>query len=181
MSLSTGMSAYEKIEQLEELVYVDGLTGVMNRRYAESRIADRIVEFRNKTGGKFGLIFLDIDNFKNINDSCNHEIGDRVIQFIAMTITEDMGGIDFVARWGGEEFIVVVNMDDDKYVGAIAERFRAALEKLRVESGKEGLKVTASLGVTMVREDDDAGRLVARADSYMYLSKKSGKNAVTAG
>lgn len=180
-SLSAPVSAYEKIEQLEELVFTDGLTGVMNRRYAEGRIASKIEGYRLKSGPKFGLIFMDIDNFKSINDSCNHEVGDRVIQFIAMTITENMKGIDFAARWGGEEFIVVVDSESRDYAARVAENFRAALDRLRVESGGKGMKITASFGVTTVNNDDDVSRLVARADRLMYLSKKSGKNTVTAG
>ncbi len=178
------MEATEELDLLEELrearekALVCALTEVGNRRFAEQMIKDRLEEMK-RLKSSLGLFFIDIDDFKKINDTYGHPIGDLVLKMVARTLVNIMRPYDFVGRWGGEEFVVLIPHIKRDELFPIGERFRKIVSSssFRIPNGRIG--VTISVGATHSREDDTVESIVKRADEMMYISKKSGKNKVT--
>jgi diguanylate cyclase (GGDEF)-like protein/PAS domain S-box-containing protein len=172
-SLSIRMQA--KVRNLEKLVLLDKLTGIGNRRYAEIMLEEKVNEFKDH-GWQFGIIFSDIDNFKSINDTYGHDIGDRVLKMVSKTISVNLRATDLVCRWGGEEFLTMVANTSRDQVNEMAERIRMLVEGSAFALEKGRISVTISSGITMAREKDTSLSIVKRADSLMYDSKAAGKN-----
>lgn len=178
---SDNSSAQEIIRELESLkkeVYLDPLTKVGNRRYAEMMLETRLFEWQNHRV-PYGVIFLDIDHFKHFNDTYGHKIGDQVLVMVSKTISNLLRRMDVVARWGGEEFVIVLQNINDEFLSSAAERVRRFIEHSFLVVDDQQLTVTASLGATLVRQDDTLESVVERADGLMYSSKTSGRNRVT--
>ncbi len=171
--------AFERLAELERIAYLDPLTGLANRRYAEITLRSRIEELE-RYGWLFGVIFIDIDNFKDVNDQFGHEAGDEVLRMVAKTLQNSVRSFDIVSRWGGEEYLIVIaNVEGDELL-ATARRCRALVEQSFVP-GKRLLRVTISLGATLARKEDTVETIVKRADELMYKSKEAGRNSVTTG
>jgi len=175
---SLKLSAIARMEAFEKLAYLDPLTGTANRRFAEITLHARYEEFK-RYGWPFGLIFIDIDRFKCINDECGHAAGDEVLKMVAKTLMNSARSFDVVARWGGDEFIAVIANVDREQLIATANRFRMLVEQSSRAAGPVR-QVTISVGATLARSDDSEAALLERADLFMYESKNAGKNRVTA-
>ncbi|MEW6337650.1 MAG: diguanylate cyclase [Acidobacteriota bacterium] len=176
---SAQMSALQRIQELEKAAYLDTLTGLANRAFTEIELNSRLEEMR-RYGWPFGVLFLDVDRFKSINDRFGHEVGDQALRVVARTLASNARSFDLVGRWGGEEFVaILVNVDRER-LAALAERTRLLVEgsSVAVQSG-ETLQVTVSIGAAPARPDDTAESLIARADALMYASKSAGRNRVT--
>lgn len=170
-------SIQQKIAELEKLALLDTLTGLANRRFAEITIVSRLAETQRNVW-PFGLLFLDIDNFKSINDSFGHDAGDRTLIAVAKTLVNTLRTYDFVSRWGGEEFVVLaINVGQEKLL-KVAEKLRAFMEKSTFPLGSAHRQVTVSIGAALVRPEDTVETLVRRADGLMYQCKKAGGNCV---
>jgi len=169
-----------RIKELEELAFLDPLTRLGNRRYMENELRVRLEEFR-RFKIPFGVLFMDVDRFKKINDGLGHDIGDVVLRFIAETIVKNSRPFDVTARWGGEEFLGLVRNVGSAELLAIGERLRnlVANSYLPLESGD--LRATVSLGATLIRENDDVDSILKRADALLYESKEGGRNRLTFG
>lgn len=163
-------------EELKSIAYIDQLTKVPNRRATESTLNLHLDEFE-RDRQEFGIVFLDIDHFKYVNDNYGHNIGDEVLKMIAQTLNQAIRSIDFVGRWGGEEFVII-------FEGISCDSFPQILDKLlilvresklRLPEGNE-ISVTASLGASMVRKNDTVESLISRADENMYYVKQNGRN-----
>lgn len=179
---SAKLSAFNKIKKLEELAFIDPLTGVGNRRYAEIKIGSKIEEMtRYAWAGDFGIMFIDIDKFKEINDKRGHYAGDKVLKVVSKTIMMNLREEDFVGRWGGEEFVVLIAHADRKKLYSIAEKLRSLVEGSTAVMGETRINVTISIGVTMVKKEDTVESIVDRADRLMYECKTGGRNCVTIG
>ncbi len=170
--------ALERLAELERLAYVDALTGLANRRYAEITLNARLEELQ-RYGWRFGVLFIDIDNFKEINDRYGHDLGDQVLKMVAKTLQNSVRSFDVVSRWGGEECVAVIANVESENLLTAASRCRALVEESSL-STDPGLHVTVSLGATLARMDDTIDSLIKRADALMYRSKNAGKNRVTA-
>ncbi len=170
--------ARHKIRNLEKTVTIDLLTKIGNRRHGEIRLISALVEYR-EMNNLFGLLFVDIDNFKQINDTYGHETGDRVLQVVANTLRLNLRQTDTVTRWGGDEFLILMDTSLPIVLKEIAEKLRHLIERSRVQFAETELGVTVSIGATLVYQTDTAETIVARADRLMYQSKKAGKNCVT--
>jgi diguanylate cyclase (GGDEF)-like protein len=131
-----------------------------------------------RNGKKMSLIFFDIDHFKNINDTHGHECGDIALASSAKWIKESLRESDIVFRYGGEEFVILLSDTDANGAELLAERIRASIEHHTIAYGMEAIKITASLGVSTLREDDTAESIVKRADDAMYAAKNGGRNQV---
>jgi diguanylate cyclase (GGDEF)-like protein/PAS domain S-box-containing protein len=177
---SERLASLRLIDELREKAYEDPLTGLANRRYMERVIYSRLDEM-SRYGWTFGLIFLDIDRFKAVNDTYGHDVGDDVLRMVARTLEYCSRSFDIVARWGGEEFVLVVMNVDRDALGCIAERCRAMVESSRMNIGDKPLLVTISLGATLAFGDDTPESLVKRADALMYRGKQEGRNRVIMG
>lgn len=177
---SSARQIISELENLKKEVYLDPLTSVGNRRYGEMVLQTRLFEWQNHAV-PYGVIFLDIDHFKRFNDSYGHKIGDQVLVMVSRTITNLLRRMDVVARWGGEEFVIILQNITEEFLRSAAERLRLFIEKSFLVVDDQPLLVTASLGATLVKPDDTLERIVERADSLMYASKKTGRNRVSCG
>lgn len=167
----------QRVEELQRLSLLDPLTGTGNRRYAELALHTRLDEFR-RYGWRFGVLFIDIDHFKNINDTYGHEVGDKLLRMTARTLQNGVRSSDVVGRWGGEEFVVFVSNIDEVALGSLAEKLRKLVGQSKPCSEGESIDVTVSIGATMARMNDTPEGLIKRADHLMYRGKMSGRNCV---
>jgi two-component system cell cycle response regulator len=164
--------------QLETMAMTDPLTGLPNRRSAMSRLDAAVAEtLRHEE--KLSCIMIDVDHFKEINDTFGHESGDTVLKAIATTFHRKARMYDTVSRTGGEEFLVICARSDLHESQQLAERLRKAIAELRVDLEKGFVQVTISLGVATWRpEFTDSDALIRAADKALYLAKSKGRNRV---
>ena len=169
-----------KVNELEKLSLLDTLTQLANRRYLEMELNNRIAE-KNRYGATFGIVFMDIDFFKRVNDGYGHDVGDRVLKAVARTFMNTARPSDLMGRWGGEEFVGILKRVDDKGLRSAAERVRSLVEKSHIRENGLTLKVTVSIGGTLVDPTDTANSIIKRADTLLYRSKENGRNRCTIG
>ena len=177
---SAKMAALNRVQDLEKVAYVDQLTGLANRALTEITVRSRIDEL-SRYGWPFGVLFIDIDRFKQVNDRLGHEAGDAVLRAVANTLRGAARTFDLVGRWGGEEFVAILANTDGEKLRSIGERFRVLVEGSAVTAAGTESVVTVSIGGTQADAADTAETLVARADAFMYASKEAGRNRVTIG
>jgi diguanylate cyclase (GGDEF)-like protein/PAS domain S-box-containing protein len=179
---SNKISAFKQIEKLEQLAFIDALTGVGNRRYTEIKINTKLEEMnRYSWANQFGLLFIDIDHFKEVNDTFGHDNGDKVLKVVSKTLMNNLREEDFVGRWGGEEFIIMIASMDNKALYNIADKLRGLIEHSHITLPDKHITVTVSIGATVAKREDDLDSVVKRADNLMYQSKNEGRNYVTIG
>ncbi len=155
----------------------DPLTGVHNRSSLH-QVLDREVEMSRRHGAPLSLIMLDVDRFKSINDRHGHLAGDMALKSIANCVRACIRDSDILFRYGGEEFCIALANTSLAGATKLAERVRRALEILVVRTSGARLHVTASLGVATLGAEDDAARLVAKADESLYRAKALGRNRI---
>ncbi len=170
----------EQLSELRKAALIDLLTGLPNRRYLTMNLEGSLQEY-SRHGLEFGLIFIDVDHFKQINDRYGHDIGDAALQRVAATLLANMRSYDMVGRWGGEEFVVVVRYVSPEQSQAIARKLCRLVEHTYFTYQGERVGATITLGVTHVRKDDTVEGLVRRADQLMYIGKQQGRNRVVFG
>src|SRR5450830_1775656 len=164
--------------KLEQLATTDPLTGIANRRKMTDTIGAEL-ERAARFGHPLSVLMVDIDYFKRINDTFGHEVGDRAIVAMANLLTASLRTIDTAARFGGEEFVVLMPETDEGVAAIAAERLREAAGTLRL-AAEDGVQValTVTIGVASARPDDTPSALVVRADKALYRGKKDGRNRV---
>ncbi len=166
---------------MRHIVHTDRLTGIGNRQLVEGRLRAMIAECAH-TQGSAGLLFMDIDNFKQFNDIYGHMVGDKVLSMVTATFHHSLRATDTIGRWGGEEFIAILkDIENDDALRHIAEKVRTLVELSHLDVNGQNLTVTISIGATRLRPDDTPESIVDRADKLMYQSKKAGRNLVTIG
>ncbi len=166
--------------KLHQLADNDPLTGLPNRRFFNRNLEHALL-LKKRNNTNLSVLFLDLDNFKTINDTKGHDIGDKVLKRIAKILNITIRETDFVSRWGGEEFIVLLlDSDIDGAISRATKLCKAIEEDESLVSLVEH-KVTASLGVTEVQADDDIDIIFKRVDSALYKAKASGKNKYIVG
>jgi len=170
---------FERIGELD--AGCDALTNLLNRRFLPT-VLRREIELAEKSAGSFAVLLLDLDHFKHINDAHGHESGDRALQHVAGILTQFTRGSDYVFRYGGEEFVVVLVAVDQRQALVIAEGLcrRIADSPVALADGQL-LDVSSSIGVAMYDGHPDYERVMARADAAMYQAKKQGRNRVVLG
>jgi two-component system cell cycle response regulator len=160
---------------------MDALTGLWNRRHFESRLGAELTSAA-RHGRPLGLLLLDIDHFKRVNDTYGHPFGDRVIQTVAERVAERVRPRDVACRIGGEELAVLLPETQAETVLAIAERLRVHLAGTRLPFGRESVSITVSVGVVdSAIASCDPGALLAAADAALYRAKHGGRNRVEVG
>ncbi len=167
------------VEESEKRATCDPLTGLLNRRALGSALEMEVAR-STRHGYPFSLTLFDIDHFKNINDSFGHAAGDIVLAAVGDHIRREARKVDLVARWGGEEFVVVLSGADAEGGRVAAERIRAGLERLSLACPYgRAIPVTASFGVAEFQEGESIEAFVDRADRAMYRAKSAGRNRVS--
>jgi diguanylate cyclase (GGDEF)-like protein len=158
---------------------IDGLTGLPNRRYFDEVLS--MERPRRRTDDSLGILMIDIDHFKILNDRFGHATGDQVLKAVAAAIGETVRTEDTPARYGGEEFAVLLRRTSAEQAVEVAERVRKAVSRLRPASLGIDEPVTVSVGVAVARPDEAASaRLVERADQALYRAKRQGRDRVVA-
>lgn len=165
------------MEKMERMATTDELTGLLNRRHMIMMLnQQKAIADRGNLG--FCICFFDLDDFKEINDTMGHHIGDIVLKRFASTIQLQSRASDLFARFGGEEFVLLATGTNLEGAKIAAERVRKIVETIDFKDVAPALTVTLSGGVAQFREDDKIEALLTRADSAMYLAKNSGKNCI---
>ena len=164
-------SATRRNQFLENKAYHDALTGVFNRQYFYEYV---LKEEITKTA-TVGIIITDIDNFKSINDTFGHNKGDEVLKTFTATLLASLRPNDTVIRWGGEEFIIIVNTASKEELSSVAQKLRKAVEEIIIP---DICPFTSSFGATLLLEDENIDNTIARADKALYKAKANGKNRV---
>jgi diguanylate cyclase (GGDEF)-like protein len=161
-----------------ELSTRDPLTGLPNRRAFDQEL-DRVIAATRRSGAGVGLLFLDLDLFKHINDSFGHEIGDEVLRAAAQRLRTTARAHEFVARWGGEEFVAILPGTTADALRRAGERFRVAIEQCSViVTGDKSIFITASIGGAALEEGGQASDLLVAADRALLEAKEAGRNRV---
>ncbi len=161
-------------KKLQLVATTDPLVKIPNRLKFDS-VLNKTIDNFNKTGKTFSLIFFDIDHFKSINDTYGHKTGDKILVELAKLVSSFIRKSDTFARWGGEEFAIILPGADINKAYEIAQKIRESIEKHQFPF--EG-KVTCSFGVTEVKRGDTPNSIVARADKALYEAKERGRNRV---
>jgi diguanylate cyclase (GGDEF)-like protein/PAS domain S-box-containing protein len=177
---SQSLAVLERLSELERTALLDPLTELPNRRYIEEHLEDCFA-LNRRYGWHFGVLFLDIDNFKVVNDRYGHAAGDEVLKTVSRTLAGNLRSFDMVGRWGGEEFLGVCPNVDSYHLRAMAERQRMLVEQSTASFGGQTLSVTVSVGGTLPRTAETVQDLVRRVDRLMYQSKRDGRNRVSFG
>ena len=163
-----------QVKSLEEKSNLDSLTKVFNRRALSTYLKN--ICSNDKLHYEIHMLILDIDDFKNINDRYGHIAGDKVLIFIANILKKTLRDGDKVFRYGGEEFIIVLNRIDYEHCKKIANRLLNLVRSNKLIYKGEGLRVTMSIGTTQYVDGDTPDSLISRADKALYKAKHSGKN-----
>ncbi|MFK5891988.1 MAG: diguanylate cyclase [Pseudomonadota bacterium] len=173
-------------EELKILASTDPMTKLYNRRYF-SKISEHILNLAKRDDTYISIMMLDIDKFKNVNDTCGHKVGDDVIITLASSLQQFTRKSDIVCRFGGEEFLILLPKTNIDGAVVIAQNIREAVESLVVNiecdekpQGDKELKITVSIGVSQInnKEDINIEASIKRADMALYKAKKSGRNRV---
>jgi diguanylate cyclase (GGDEF)-like protein/PAS domain S-box-containing protein len=170
----------DRMQELEKLALLDQLTQLSNRKHIESELA-ALFKMQERLGISFGLLFVDIDHFKRINDTYGHGTGDLVLKMTAKTLASSVREFDLVGRWGGEEFVVIARAKNGEDLFAVAERLRVMVGQSYIDHSDERIHATISVGATMALMGEEPCDLVRRADGLMYRSKEAGRNRTTMG
>jgi len=174
---SASISALERINELEKAAYLDPLTEVGNRRYTETALSKCLDECGNHHT-PYGVLFLDVDNFKPINDTHGHLVGDRVLRMVAKTVQHNLLADDFVGRWGGDEFLVILHNVEAEKIIAVAHKLRILINTAQLMLDESRIKATVSIGGTAVIADDSVEALLDRTDQALYAAKSAGRDRV---
>ena len=166
-------------ETFEHAALTDALTGMQNRRYFDDALKEYLDEFR-RIEKPIGIMVLDLDHFKSVNDTHGHDVGDEVLRQVASCLKNFTRYHDIAARIGGEEFAVVAPNMDLEGLNKFAERIRRAVSELVIQSGNVRLKVTTSIGVAAWDGLEMPDEFYRRADRMLYQAKRQGRNRVCA-
>jgi diguanylate cyclase (GGDEF)-like protein len=165
------------LKKIEMLSITDELTGIKNRRYMLETLEHQ-KQIAIRESYHFSVAMLDIDHFKNINDTYGHKVGDRVLKAIAESISYEIRKIDYFARWGGEEFLLILAFTEPDKASITAERLRIVIEEKNFEDIIPGLKLTLSMGITSYQRGETIDETLGRADAALYEAKRHGRNKV---
>jgi len=172
------------LERLKRQGLTDTLTATNNRRFFDQRLYEE-VESSKRNKNILSCLLLDIDHFKQVNDSYGHQMGDKVLREVAALLRGHMRGSDVLSRYGGEEFAAILSGTSEKKAMEVAERIRSSIEQRRFEYNGKEFYVTISIGVATFNPDVTAGAkhiqgdyLIAQADKALYAAKENGRNRV---
>jgi len=167
-------------EKMNSMIIREGLTGLFNKVYIRQRLEEEFYRAK-RYDHRLSLLMIDLDNFKALNDRYGHTAGDHLLRYFSQLINETVRPSDIPARYGGEEFLIILPETEKKEASALAERLRLriSLYPFRLDSRKEDIPFTISVGVTSYPEFGQSTEdLIALADEALYTAKKNGKNQV---
>lgn len=176
---ATAIQNAHYVERVKQLAYLDGLTGIFNRRYFEMRVVEEIDRARRFESG-MAVLMVDIDQFKRLNDEFGHLLGDEVLRQVSSMFHQQLRKIDVVCRYGGEEFAILLSQTNPQHSLGVAEKLRRLVENWQFPGVPQ--RVTISAGVaTFPDHGTTRDELVKSADAGLYAAKQSGRNRVLLG
>ena len=178
--VSVGKDVTERLREeqaLRESATVDQLTGLFNRNHGNALLSEAY-SFTLSREESMSLILCDIDHFKQINDSFGHPVGDQILAQVSGLLRKSVRGNDRIIRWGGEEFLILLENCTDMVAAELAERLRL---RIASEQFQNVGKVTVSLGVASLFQKESLEQLISRCDEALYKSKRNGRNQLTLG
>lgn len=176
LTASLGLTS-RAIRTLRRQALVDSLTGLWGRKFAEQFLKHELA-VATRCRKKLSVIFADIDHFKKLNDRYGHAAGDCMLKHAARIIEDSFRSSDTVARFGGDEFVMILPQTDSDGANILAERLRAAIESQAIDLPGRSIRVTMSFGIATLPDDaSSAEELLQRADESLYMAKQSGRNA----
>lgn len=164
-----------KNKQLEKLYITDQLTSLYNRYKLDDALSIEMERANKDNTYQFGIILIDLDHFKQINDTYGHQIGDSVLRSVASIIKITLSSIGIAGRWGGEEFLIIIPEANSEILLRLAEKIRQICE---LKVFEDQINLTASFGVTLYRPGELMDEFIARADEALYQAKEQGRNKV---
>ena len=167
----------QRMGELEEQALTDPLTGVGNRRYIEGNLTEWLGDW-TRHQERFGVLIIDFDKFKEVNDTYGHDAGDAGLTMVASTLRYGLQATDSLARWGGDEFLAITSAANDEELERVAERLRMLVGHSSIFTRTGLLSVTVSIGGALVQHRDSAEMLIARADRNLLHAKRAGRNCV---
>jgi len=170
----------EHLEEQRQKALLDPLTGLPNRAAWSERVEREIIEWQ-ENGGHLAMAILDLDHFKRINDSYGHLAGDKVLKIVADQLRKRLRGRDFIARFGGEEFVLLLPQTSPAAAAQVAETMRATVEACPFHFKGERVVITTSIGLGAFRSGERGDQVLKRADAALYRAKEQGRNRVEQG
>jgi diguanylate cyclase (GGDEF)-like protein/PAS domain S-box-containing protein len=175
------VTAQRKTEELERLAFLDLLTQTPNRRFLEMTLQTSLDEFKVHED-PFGLMMIDLDRFKRINDESGHDVGDRALQETAKTLSAALRATDVVGRWGGDEFVAIVRHVDTLCLTMLAERCCSLVRRTTLRTGEDReIALSVSIGAALATQEDTVETLFKRADGLLYQGKIGGRDQAKCG
>lgn len=171
MPVSDGAYDQKLVRDIYEVATRDPLTCLPGRKYMESCIREEIVKYQ-RTGHPFAVMFADVNNLHKINNLYGHNAGDVLLRSMGLDFRKFGRQTDRFCRWGGDEFVGLLQLRNAEDVKGAAKRFGKLSSKTEIEIDGKRIVCQASIGITVVRSDDDANSIISRADRYMYLAKE---------
>lgn len=168
----------QRKKELEKMQLLDPLSEVGNQRFLEIHLLSRLEEIK-KYRIPFGLLYIDVDNLKEVNDTYGKPTGDQILRSIAQTIANNIRFFDVVGRWDSDEFLVVVLNVNENKLDLVGNKIRLLIEKSNITIGSKLIRVTVSMGATLAFRVDTLEALISRARSLMEHSKWLGRNKVS--
>jgi diguanylate cyclase (GGDEF)-like protein len=165
------------LRAIRQMATRDPLTQAYNRR-ALLEFLEREMVAQDRGGQSLGILMIDVDHFKQVNDTLGHLVGDDVLKALCHRLDNLMRGNDFLARYGGEEFVCVVHVADEQQLLTAGERIRTAIADKPILSKPEPLSVQVTVGAAMRRKGEEGNALFGRADKALYKAKNAGRNQV---
>lgn len=173
--ISSQSALYKENRALKTALYLDELTQVNNRKFIMYQLEQFISQTR-LFHFNFYVLFIDIDHFKNVNDTYGHLAGDEVLKMVAKTLQMNVRESDYVGRYGGEEFVVLIKNVDNDEILSICEKLRMLVQSSSTFFDDQLIKVTISIGGSLFRKVDSLDSIIERADKNMYEAKQTGRN-----
>ena len=173
-----GVNPYADLRRNRTDDRVDSVTGMAPRRIGELTL-QTLTRAVTEQATTLGVLYIDADHFKDVNDTFGHKTGDQVLRMVGQSIVNALRRADVPVRWGGEEFLALLPGADQVSLHATAERVRMLVENSWIQKGEVQVRVTISVGATMALRSETPDDLVDRADALMYASKRAGRNRVT--
>ncbi len=165
-------------QKLHVMATTDSLTELLNRRYMRF-LVNREIQKYNRSKDNIGVMLIDIDHFKSVNDSFGHDVGDEVLTTVAKILRNELKEYDLISRWGGEEFLIVLPGSDLEKTQDQAEHIRKAIEQYGWQAELSNTaKPTVTVGVSEVKHNEEFKEAIARADKALYIGKHNGRNRV---
>jgi diguanylate cyclase (GGDEF)-like protein/PAS domain S-box-containing protein len=173
-----GANPYADLRRIRKDDAMDSVTGLAPRRFGELTL-QTLTRAVTEKATTLGVLYIDADHFKDVNDTFGHKTGDQVLRMVGQSIVNALRRGDVPVRWGGEEFLALLPGIDEVSLHATAERVRMLAENSWIQKGEVQVRVTVSVGATMATPAEAPDDLVDRADAFMYASKRGGRNRVT--